>query len=115
MISSLLGITLEESILSEEMNEMDRAALYAAYITMGLWIAFTIFVGYVTLFASTSISNIRRNQLRDFTKKVKKEFYENIENEERFEWVFRSKTFVEKDQMEKELRRGRSLQPKEIV
>ena len=63
VISSLIGITLKDSILAEEdeMNGMDIASEYAAYITLTLWIAFTVFVGFMTLYAAKTIVKIRKD------------------------------------------------------
>jgi len=63
VISSLIGITLKDSILAEEgeMNGMDVASEYAAYITLALWIAFTVFVGFMTLYAAKTIVKIRKD------------------------------------------------------
>ena len=54
VISSLLGITLKDNILAQEleMNGMDTAADYAAYFTMAAWVAFTVLVAFITLFAA---------------------------------------------------------------
>ena len=60
VISSLLGITLKEAILAEEMNNMDLAALYAAYVTLGIWIGFCLLVGFLTLYGARSVVRIRR-------------------------------------------------------
>lgn len=53
--------------------------------------------------------------MKDFESKTKKEFYDDIETKKRFAWVFRSKTFIEKDQITNQLKRGKSLQPKELT
>ena len=77
VIASLLGITLKDSILAEEMNSMDKAAYYAAYTTLGIWIGFVAFVAFLTLIGARDLVKIRRDQLREFDTQAKKQFYED--------------------------------------